>query len=214
MEIAAEAVEVVGAHSTLLAPTSMRVSSGELLVVTGEPNSGHTALALALSGRLRPARGSVRIDGRADPKALRRAVAVVDAPEITEPEPSVPVRTVVAEGLSLAGRRAGRAAVRSWLAAHELAEHTSTRMENLPAAERTRLLIDLACAAKRTTALVLDSPDRHGGDPHAWYELARRESRRQRAVVVLCSAHSADRLALVPHARIGADGRAAEEGAR
>ncbi|MBQ6644217.1 MAG: ATP-binding cassette domain-containing protein, partial [Saccharopolyspora sp.] len=146
MEIAAEAVEVVGAHSTLLAPTSMRVSSGELLVVTGEPNSGHTALALALSGRLRPARGSVRIDGRADPKALRRAVAVVDAPEITEPEPSVPVRTVVAEGLSLAGRRAGRAAVRSWLAAHELAEHTSTRMENLPAAERTRLLIDLACA--------------------------------------------------------------------
>lgn len=211
MEIAAEAVEVAGAHSTLLAPTSMRVSSGELLVVTGEPNSGHTALALALSGRLRPARGSVRIDGRADPKALRRAVAVVDAPEITEPEPSVPVRTVAAEGLSLAGRRA---AVRSWLAAHELAEHASTRMENLPAAERTRLLIDLACAGKRTAALVIDSPDRHGGDPHAWYELARRESRRQRAVVVLCSAHSADRLALVPQARIGVADHAAEEGAR
>ncbi|MBQ6641255.1 MAG: hypothetical protein IJH84_09500, partial [Saccharopolyspora sp.] len=66
----------------------------------------------------------------------------------------------------------------------------------------------------RTTALVLERPDRHGGDPHAWYELARRESRRQRAVVVLCSAHSADRLALVPQARIGADGRAAEDGVR
>jgi len=202
VEIVAEAVEVIGAHSRLLAPTSLHVSSGELLVVSGPPNAGHTALALALSGRLQPGRGSVRLDGRADPRALRRAVAVVDAPEITEPEPSVPVRTVVAEGLSMAGRSARRAAVRSWLAEHGLAEHASTRMENLPAAERTRLLVDLAAAAEPVEVLVLDTPDRHGGAEQDWYELARRESDRGRAVVLLCSEHSADRLGLA-RVRIG-----------
>ncbi|MCX2729784.1 hypothetical protein OOZ19_06000 [Saccharopolyspora sp. NFXS83] len=212
MEIVADAVEVNGAHSTLLAPTSLHVSSGDLLVVTGEPNSGHTALALALSGRLKPGGGRVLIDGADDPKALRRRVAIVDGPDITEPEPSVPVRTMVAEALSIAGRRSGRSAVRAWLTDHDLAEHAATRVENLPAAERTRLLVDLACAAKTTEALVLDTPDRHGGDPHVWHRLARRECRRERAVIVLCTPHSADRLA-VPHARVGADNRA-EEGAR
>ncbi|GAA3356672.1 ATP-binding cassette domain-containing protein [Saccharopolyspora gregorii] len=212
MEIVADAVEVTGAHSTLLAPTSLHVNSGDLLVVTGEPHSGHTALALALSGRLKPSRGRILVDGADDPRALRRRVAIVDGPEITEPEPSVPVSTAVAEGLSIAGRRSGRSAVRTWLAAHDLTEHAGTRVENLPAAERTRLLVDLACAAKTTDALVLDTPDRHGGDPRSWYELAKREARRQRAVVVLCSPHTADRLA-VPHARVGADNRA-EEGAR
>lgn len=202
MEIVAEAVEVTGAHSRLLAPTSLRVSSGELLVVSGEPNAGHTALGLVLSGRLPPGRGSVLRDGSPSTSALRRSVAVVDAPEITEPEPSVPVRTVAAEGLSLAGRSARRGAVRSWLSARGLAEHASTRMENLPPAERTRLLVYLAGAAESVGALVLDTPDRHGGDPRDWYELALRESRRQRAVVLLCSAHSADRLD-VPHVRIG-----------
>ncbi|MFR9730089.1 ATP-binding cassette domain-containing protein [Saccharopolyspora sp. MS10] len=204
MEIRAEQVEVTGAHSTLLRPTSLAVSGGELLVVAGDPGTGHTALALALSGRLKPSRGRVLVDGAEDARALRHRVSLVDAPEITEPEPSVPVAAAVAEGLSLAGRRSGRRAVRSWLAARDLDGHAATRVENLPAPERLRLLVDLACADRRVAALVLDTPDRHGGDPHVWYELARRESRRERAVLVLCSPHSADRLD-VPRAELGAD---------
>ncbi|GAA0523145.1 hypothetical protein [Saccharopolyspora thermophila] len=202
MEIVATGVEVAGARGQLLAPTSLRARSGRLLLVAGDPNSGRTALALALSGRLRPTRGEVRLDGTADPSALRRAVAVVDAPQITEPEGALPVRDVVAEGLSLAGRRSGRRAVRAWLQARELP--ATERFENLAGLARTRLLVDLAVESRAVRALVLDCPDRHGGDPAGWYELAARQAARGLAVVALCSPHSADRLGVFP-ARIGAD---------
>lgn len=206
MEIVAEGVEVIGAHGPLLAPTSLRMRDGRLRLVTGEPNAGHTALALVLSGRLRPTRGTVRLDGAADAGALRRAVAVVDAPEITEPDGAVSVRDVAAEGLSLARRRSGRRRTRAWLSEHELGDCADERFENLVPAQRTRLLVELACEGRSTKALVLDQPDRHGGDPAAWYALAARQAARGMAVAVLCSPHSADQLG-VPRARIGADDR-------
>ena len=46
---------------------------------------------------------------------LRRRVAVVDAPGITEPDDALPVQTVVGEELAIAGHKAGRKAVQEWL---------------------------------------------------------------------------------------------------
>ena len=183
-------------------PTSLRVSDGETLLVTGEAGTGKTALALALSGRLKPSSGSVRLDGSASTDALRRAVAVVDAPQITEPDDALQVTNVVAEGLSLARRRSSRRRVRDWLAERELPG--DVRFENLAAHQRTRLLIDLACESRTTRALVLDCPDRHGHDPQLWYSAATARAEAGMAVVVLCSTHSADKLG-VPAVRIGAD---------
>ncbi|SDY98600.1 hypothetical protein SAMN05216215_104171 [Saccharopolyspora shandongensis] len=206
MEIVATGVEVIGAHGTLLAPTSLRARTGQVLLVAGDPNSGRTALALALSGRLRPTRGAVRLDGAIDATALRRSVAVVDAPQITEPDDALAVRDVVAEGLSLAGRRSGRRRVRDWLSARDwLPEGAGEqRFEHLAGYERTRLLTELACEGRATKALVLDCPDRHGGDPAGWYSLAARQAERGLAVIALCSPHSADKLGISP-ARVGAD---------
>ena len=202
MEIVATGVEVIGAHGPLLAPTSLRVTDGQTLLVTGEAGTGKTALALALSGRLKPSSGSVRLDGSASTNALRRAVSVVDAPQITEPDDALQVRDVVAEGLSLAQRRSTRRRVRDWLAERELPG--DVRFENLTAHQRTRLLIDLACESRTTRALVLDCPDRHGHDPRPWYSAATARAERGMAVVVLCSTHSAAELG-APAVRIGAD---------
>ncbi|MER7011877.1 hypothetical protein ABT324_10655 [Saccharopolyspora sp. NPDC000359] len=202
MEIVATGVEVNGAHGPLLAPTSLRVRSGQALLVTGDPNAGHTALALVLSGRLRPGGGTVRLDGALDAGALRKNVAVVDAPEITEPDGSISVRDVVAEGLTLAGRWSTRRKVKAWLSTRE--HNPDERFENLAAFERTKLLIELACESSTTRALVLDRPDRHSGDPTGWYSLAVRQAERGLAVIALCSPHSADQLGVTP-ARIGAD---------
>ncbi|MDA3630033.1 hypothetical protein [Saccharopolyspora oryzae] len=202
MEIVATGVEVNGAHGPLLGPTSLRVRSGQALLVTGDPNSGRTALALVLSGRLRPSKGTVRLDGALDPGALRKQVAVVDAPEITEPDGSIAVRDVIAEGLTLAGKWSTRRKVRSWLSTREY--DADERFENLPAFERTKLLIELACERRDTKALVLDCPDRHGSEPLGWYELAVRQAERGMAVIALCSPHSADKLGVTP-ARVGAD---------
>lgn len=204
MHIVASNVAVTGTSGRMLAPTSLEVSSGELLVVTGDPNDGHTALALVLSGRMRPDEGSIRLDDNGKPARLRREIAVVDAPEITEPDDVVPVRDVVAEGLSLAGYRSGRRAVRNWLRRRELADRATDRFEHLNHAERTRLLLDLASSPRTTSALVLDQPDRHGTDLTAWHPAAAEHAANGMAVIVLCAPHSAERLD-VPTARIGAD---------
>ena len=186
MEIVAEDVEVAGAHGPLLRATSLRAATGQAQLVAGTPGPGLTALALVLSGRLRPSAGSVLLDGADDPRALRRRVAVVDAPEVTSPEGSVRVRDVVAEGLSIAGRRSGARAVREWLRRAELDDQAGERFENLAPPARTRLLVDLAVEPPRVDALVLDSPDRHGGAPQDWHALARREADRGLAVIALC----------------------------
>ena len=73
--LVAEGLAVDGTHGVLLAPTSLRAVPGSVLLVAGTPGSGHTALALALAGRMRPDHGTVTLDGDDDPRRLRRAVA-------------------------------------------------------------------------------------------------------------------------------------------
>lgn len=204
MKIVTTGVDVNGPHGRLLEPTSLRASSKRTLLVAGPPRSGRTALALILAGRLRPARGLVRVDDRAADENLRDRVAVVDSPAITEPEGSIPLGDVVGEGLGLAGLRSGRRAVLSVLEARGLAARRAERFENLTAEERTRVLLDLACASASTEAVILDCPDRHGGDPRGWYAPALHTARAGYAVVVMCAEHSPRELE-VDAARIGTD---------
>ncbi|SDP94844.1 hypothetical protein SAMN04487905_11686 [Actinopolyspora xinjiangensis] len=193
---------VTGPHGTLLEPTSLRARSGELLLATGPPRSGRTALALLLAGRLRPGTGTVLRNGKRDPTELRRTVAVVDAPGITEPEGSIELREVIAEGLGIAGRPFGARAVRTWLAERGLRQQAGVRFEQLAPHYRTWVLLDLARARREVETLVLDCPDRHGGEASRWHAVAREAANHGYAVVALCSPHTAVELGEVP-ARIG-----------
>jgi ABC-type uncharacterized transport system ATPase component len=120
---------VVGAHGELLHPTDLIARRGELVVVAGEPGHGHTALSLALAGQIHLFRGSVLIDGASDAKRLRRAVALVDTPGVTDPEGSLTVAVIVGEELAMAHRPASRAAVRNWLTGQGAADHASRRWD-------------------------------------------------------------------------------------
>ena len=133
MEIHAQRVGVTGAHGPLLRPTTLRIGPGEFALVAGDPGDGHTALGLALSGRLRPSTGSVLLDGRDAAAELRAKVALVDAPEVNEPEAALTLRTVVGEELAMIGRRGGRKAVADWLVEHGADEHADSRFEHVPA---------------------------------------------------------------------------------
>lgn len=204
MEIHAQRVGVTGAHGPLLRPTTLRIGPGEFALVAGEPGDGHTALALALSGRLKPSTGSVLLDGRDAPADLRKRVALVDAPEVNEPEAALLLRTVVGEELAMIGRRSGRKAVADWLVEHGADEHADSRFEHVPADLRCALLLELAASRPGVGALVLDSPDRYHGTPETWLALAKAKVTPERSVVVLCSTSSA-RLLDVPAARLGED---------
>lgn len=68
MQLIADRVGIEGPHGPLVPQTSLAVSSGELVIVKGEPGTGITAFGLALAGRLRPSTGTVVVeDAAGDP---------------------------------------------------------------------------------------------------------------------------------------------------
>jgi ABC-type uncharacterized transport system ATPase component len=202
MELEATRISVQGPHATMLHATSVSVADHQVALLTGYPGAGHVAAALGLSGRLKPDTGTVRLDSQADPALLRRRVAVVDAPGITEPDDALPVQTVVGEELAIAGRKAGRKAVLEWLEEHDAAEHADKRFEHLPIAVRTRLLAELTVARPEVQVVILTMPDRHGGDPHGWFALGRELAAQGYGVIITCADASA-RLLDVKAAQMG-----------
>ena len=111
----AEAIAVTRGQQTLLPPTSLSVTPGELTVVAGDPGPAHALLALALAGRLDHASGSVELAGSPSRAELQKRVALVDVPTVSEPDGAVPLRTIVGEELAMARRPAGRRHVVRWL---------------------------------------------------------------------------------------------------
>ncbi|WP_051797316.1 AMP-binding protein [Catenuloplanes japonicus] len=190
--IEARAVAATG----MLRPTSIGVVAGRRVAVAGPPGHGHTALALALGGRLDPDSGEVTLDGVRDGRRLRAAVALVDVPGISEPDEMLPLAAVVGEELSLARAKAGRRAVREWLDRHGALVYAETRTEHVPGPVRTRVLAELAALRPGVSVLVLTLPDRHTGGPGSWWDLAGVFAARGYGVVVQCTDTSADLLGL------------------
>src|SRR3954453_10288875 len=139
----------------LLEPTTLAVRSGERVLVAGEPGHGHTALALALGGRLKVDAGFVELDGSRGGRALRRAVALVDVPGVSEPDAVLPLRTVVAEELAMAGLPTRHGAVQSFLDEHGAGHLAGRQLQTVPPDVRTRLLAEIAASRPGVLALVL-----------------------------------------------------------
>ncbi|MFF2030635.1 ABC transporter ATP-binding protein [Arthrobacter sp. NPDC058192] len=162
-------LSVTGRRDDLLPSTSLQASRGGLLLVAGSRQDQRTALALTLSGRMKPSSGSIGWDGSARITALRKAASVVDSPGVNEPEQHLSVRDLVTEDLALVPRR-HRGALRStpWLRLNGFEDIAGLWTEQLPARRRIELLTALALANPDTGLLVVDSPDRHSGDASDW----------------------------------------------
>ena len=145
-----------------------------------------------------------RADDREDPRALRRAIALVDAPDISEPEPNVATSGVVAEELMFAGRPPTPFAARRWLgpftvcgpAAWTLGRVAGTDIGEVDPGTRVRILLELAAMREGVAGIVLVSPDRHGGSPAVWWRLAHEFADRGLAMLVISGV--ASRMVLDP----------------
>jgi hypothetical protein len=204
MELLADRVEVAGLHGPLLLPTTLRATPRHPVLVAADPGPGAVALALALAGRVRLAGGRVTLDGDADESLRRRAVALVDVPDVTAPEEALSLRAAVAEQLALAGLPSSRPATRAFLAAHEALHLGRERVDSVPPGLRTTLLLDVAARRAATRVVVLGEPDRHGGDPLGWWSAARRHADDGLTVVVLCRAATISQLGQRVRRAIGA----------
>jgi len=184
MRVRATAVSK-GPRGRALPPSDVAFASGSAVFVEVETAQRPTVLGLIVSGRMRPDTGEVTLDGEQNPKGLRRSLALVDAPDVSEPHGDVRLADVVAEELMFAGRSAGPIAVGRELDRFELRKHARTPMADLDPGARVRVLCELALERPGVHGLVLVSPDRHGGRPEEWWGIACDLADRGAAVLVI-----------------------------
>lgn len=187
-------VDAVVKGRSALPETSTAYETGAASLVVAETEQRPTVLGLVASGRMKVDAGTVTIDGRSDRGAIRRRVALVDAPVVSEPEPNVTVTGVVAEELMFAGRAPTPFAAARWLEQIGLEAIAGLPIGNVEPAARVRLLLELAALRADVEGLVLVAPDRHGGEPLGWWRIAREFAERGYAVLVI--AGSASRTAI------------------
>lgn len=190
--LSAQQLQIDGRRDDLLPPTSLEARRGELLLVSGDGQDQRTALALALSGRMKPGKGLLSWDNSAKTKKIRAASALIDAPGVNEPEQHLSVRDLVTEDLSLIPRRyRGALLSKPWLKVNRFEDIAGLWIEQLPADRRLELLTALALADPAPDLLVLDSPDRHSANPADWLprlEQLAYDAGRPLAVVAVVSA--------------------------
>lgn len=150
-----------------------------------------TVLGLIASGRMRPDTGRVSLDGADDAKALRRRVALVDTPDVSDPHPDIALAGVVGEELTFAGVGATPLHARRWLARLGFSELASVPIGNIDPAARVRILCELAILRKGVEGMVLVSPDRHGGSPDGWWRIAGEFADRGYATLVIIGGSAA-----------------------
>ncbi|MDM4762260.1 hypothetical protein QT381_04475 [Galbitalea sp. SE-J8] len=192
--LALTAVALGSGAAAEVPPTTLGAVDGAVTVVAVETDERPMLLSLLAAGRMTPTAGTVAIDGRTDAAHLRRAVALVDTPFVAEPVPGVALATIVREELSFAARPTSRSAVDAELARHGLGEHRTVPIRALDTADRIRLLAELALLRPAVRALVLTSPERHGGDPGDWFAALAAIAERGHVVLVVTDAPTRDRL--------------------
>jgi ABC-2 type transport system ATP-binding protein len=194
----------VGTGTTAaLPPVSASFAAGAPTLLATEGGTRPTVLSLVASGRMKLDAGSVtaaRLDADGHehplkPAELRRAVALIDTPLVAEHSDDVSVSSVVREELALARshRRADRPA----------AYADRKPFGSLSAVERLGLLVDLALRRPDVEALVITSPERHGGEPARWWRLMRETASRGAdggvAVLVVTDHATVAHLQRLPH---------------
>ncbi|MDN8548871.1 hypothetical protein PUW81_007100 [Microbacterium sp. NM3R9] len=184
-----------GRRDLALPATSLVYRSGRATLAIAETEQRPTVLGLIASGRMRADAGTVRLDGARASRALRRRTALIDAPDVSDPPPNVSTAGMVGEELMFAGRLADPLSARRWLAEHDLRGLARVPIGDVPATDRVRLMLELAVLRPGIEGLVLVSPDRHGGDPRAWWQLAHEFAGRGYAVLVIAGQAAASLLA-------------------
>ncbi|WP_426186370.1 hypothetical protein [Microbacterium sp. TWP3-1-2b2] len=174
-----------GREGQALPTTSLEFHTGAVRFAVAETQQRPTVLGLIASGRMSPDTGRVTIDGDTDNRFLRRAIALVDAPDVSDPHADITVAGVVGEELMFAGVGATPIHARRWLTQLGFAELASTPIGNVDPAARVRIMCELAVLREGTRGIVLVAPDRHGGGPDGWWRIASEFADRGYAMLVI-----------------------------
>ena len=161
MRVAADRVGKVLGPTTLLAPVSLSVGTGQCLVVRGPNGSGKTTLLRILAGLLEPTSGSATIDGQPvdERRSATRATvaALIGAPTAYRD-------LTVADHLTLVDASWGRdpdtcdERVGAGLAALEI-DHLGTRFPHELSSGQSQLFRLALTLFRPSRLLILDEPE-------------------------------------------------------
>jgi ABC-2 type transport system ATP-binding protein len=169
-----------------LPPVSLDARPGVVTVVATEGGQRPTVLSLVASGRMAVDAGRV--------EAPRKRIALIDTPTVAEHSDDVRVAAVAREELALAGRHGTKRALERLA----LAAWAARPFGALPCGDRLRLLVELALERTGVDALVVTSPERHGGDPAVWFRYLREVAARGVTVLVVTDHATRDALPDIP----------------
>jgi ABC-2 type transport system ATP-binding protein len=192
--ITLDAVAIGDGLGALVPPLSLAIPSGVVSVLAVETDERPMLVSMLLGGRYRADAGRILIDGREDPKALRRAVALVDTPFVVAPPAEIALSLVVAEEFSFSGIPSSKRHVVAFLRRHALEEYASLPVRALPPAEHIRLFSELAILREGIATIVVTSPERHGGDAADWYPAVLEIASRGIGVAVITDTPTAAKL--------------------
>lgn len=180
-----------GRAGQALPAMNLEFHSGAVRFALAETEQRPTVLGLIASGRMRPDTGRVTIDDTENTKELRRRIAVVDAPDVSDPHPDITLAGVVGEELMFAGVGASPLHARRWLTRLGYNELASTPIGSVDPAARVRILCELAVLREGVDGIVLVAPDRHGGSPDGWWRIAGEFADRGYAMLVIVGGSAA-----------------------
>ncbi|TXN28639.1 hypothetical protein [Lacisediminihabitans profunda] len=169
MLVALEQAAIGSGLGAAVPPLSLAVGPGVPNAIPVESDERPMLVSMLLAGRIRPDSGRVLVHGADHPDRLRRGSALVDTPVVAEPGADIALITIVAEELAFASAPSSRRRARMFLSDHGLLDYAKLPVRALPSAARIRVFSELAVLRPGVSAIVVTSPERHGGEPTGWY---------------------------------------------
>ena len=95
--VTAHGISVVGDQGPVYGPLDVEIPGEGLTVLSGRGGSGRTALALTISGRMKPKTGTLEVLGHTKPSEIRKHVAIAGVEDIDQLDRDVKISTVFGE---------------------------------------------------------------------------------------------------------------------
>ena len=206
---------------------SLSLRAGEWVALIGPNGAGKSTLLALLAGLRQPDQGQVHLQGRtlADWPARDRAQRLAWLSQQGEAEGEIAARDVVRlgrlprHGLFGAPDATDEAAVDRAMAETECSAFSQRRLSELSGGERQRVLLARALAVQ-APVLLLDEPTTHLDAPHQRALLRGLATRARAGAAVAAVLHdptlalTADRVLVMAHGRLCADGPPADPALR